>query len=202
MMLTATIAALGVGVVASAPAAPPAPGEPDLLAAARMRGYFPNIALTTHENRQVRLYDDLLRDRAVVIAFMYTGCEALCPLAMNNLLAVAEALGERVGRDLFFYGLTLDPVFDTPEVLAAYARAIGAGPGVTFLTGREADITKVRRKLGVFDPDPVVDADRGQHSGRAVIGNEPAGRWAAVPALAAPKRILRTIARVAPAAAA
>jgi protein SCO1/2 len=167
-------------------------------ATARLLGYFPNIELTTHDGRRVRFYDDLLRDRTVVIAFMYTSCDSLCPLAMENLLAVGNRLGPRVGRDIFLLGVTLDPALDTPDVLADYARSIGAGPGVTFLTGGLDDITQVRRKLGVFDPDPVIDADRSQHSGLAVIGNEPAGRWAAVPALAGPTRILRTLARIAP----
>jgi protein SCO1/2 len=169
---------------------------------ARLASYFPNVELTTHDGRRVRFYDDLVRGRTVVIGFMYTSCDQICPLAMENLLAVRDRLGARVGRDVFILGMTLDPQFDTPEVLADYARAIGAGPGVTFLTGGLDDITLVRRKLGVFDPNPAVDADRTQHSGLAVIGNEPVGRWAAVPALVGPNRILRTLTKIAPAAAA
>jgi hypothetical protein len=40
----------------------------------RMLGYFPNVPLTTHEGVPVRFYDDVLRDRTVLLHFMFTEC--------------------------------------------------------------------------------------------------------------------------------
>ena len=34
--------------------------------------YFPNFELTTHQGRKVRFYDDLIKDKVVVINFMQT----------------------------------------------------------------------------------------------------------------------------------
>ena len=42
---------------------------------ARLVGYFPNTELTTQKGRRVRFYDDLVRDRCLLINFMYTTCE-------------------------------------------------------------------------------------------------------------------------------
>jgi len=39
--------------------------------------YFPNIRLVTHENKTVRLYDDLVKDHTVIINFMYTRCTGI-----------------------------------------------------------------------------------------------------------------------------
>ena len=91
------------------------------------------------------------------------------------------------------YSITLDPEVDTPEKLASYREAYGAGPGWTFLTGDHEDIEALRRKLGLVHPDPVLDKDKSQHGALVVYGNDRVGRWAAVPALTTAERILRTI---------
>jgi protein SCO1/2 len=155
--------------------------------------YFPNITLTTHEGRKVRFYDDMLKGKTVVINFMYTHCAGSCPRTTANLVNVQRALGTRVGRELFMYSITLKPEEDTPEQLRQYAAAHGVQPGWLFLTGKPADIERLRRKLGFVDPDPVVDADRSSHIGLVRYGNEPRGRWAGCPALSNPAQIVRSI---------
>lgn len=46
-------------------------------AIARMVGYFPNTVLTTQDEERVRFYDDLVRDKCVLINFMYTTCDGI-----------------------------------------------------------------------------------------------------------------------------
>src|SRR5262249_35699336 len=91
--------------------------------------YFPNVALTTHEGRKVRFYDDLIKDKIVTINFMYADCEGVCPGITANLVKVQRALGERVGRDIFMYSFTLKPEHDSPDVLKEYAEMHRAKPG-------------------------------------------------------------------------
>lgn len=90
---------------------------------------FPNVTLTTHEGKKVRFYDDLLKDKIVLINFMYVKCDGTCPSTTANLLRVQKMLGGRVGRDIFMYSITLKPEEDTPEVLSRYARAYKTEPG-------------------------------------------------------------------------
>ena len=78
--------------------------------------------------------------------------------------------------------LTLDPKVDTPAVLARYAGVYEAKPGWLSLTGKYAQIELLRHKLGIYDPDPVIDADKTQHAGILTYGNERTGQWAAIPA--------------------
>lgn len=127
---------------------------------------------------------------------MYAKCEGICPRMTENLLEVQEHLGDRLGRDVFLYSITLQPAHDTPEVLTRYMERPRALPRWTFLTGAPADIELIRRKLGFYDRDPVVDADKRQHTGMVRIGNEPLERWTMTPALGNPKQIAAAILRI------
>jgi protein SCO1/2 len=154
---------------------------------------FPNVVLRTHENRTVQFYDDLLKGKTVLLTFMYATCEGICPGTTANLRKVRERFGERAGRDVFLYSITIKPKQDTPHMLKQYAEMHGAGPGWIFLTGEPADIELLRRTFGFVDVDPVAAADATSHLGVIVYGNEPLNRWAAAPALGNPEQIHRSV---------
>ncbi len=156
---------------------------------------FPNILLRTQENRPVRFYDDLVRDRIVIINFMYTTCPLICPGTTVNLGRVHALLGDRVGDDILMLSITLDPKTDTPGVLKRYSDLFGAKKGWLYLTGNYDEIDLLRRRLGVYDLDPVIDADITQHSGIITFGNDRTDRWAALPALMESAEIVEAIYR-------
>jgi protein SCO1/2 len=154
---------------------------------------LPNTALYTHEGKAVRFYDDLVRGKIVAINMMYAHCDGICPRATSNLGQVQQMLGERAGRDVFMYSITLRPEEDTPEELKQYAAMHGVKPGWTFLTGTPADIRHLRYQLGFYDPDPKVDDDKATHTGMVRIGNDLYDRWTSAASLSAPAQILSTI---------
>jgi len=96
-----------------------------------------------------------------------------------------------MGRDVFFYSITIDPAHDTPAVLKAYAEKFHAGPGWLFLTGSQADIDLISRKLGMDTPPNPSDPDG--HVPNLVVGNEVTGQWMRNSALDNPKFLARTI---------
>jgi protein SCO1 len=156
-------------------------------------GYFPDVVLRTHENKQVRFYEDLIQGRIVVINMFYAKCEGICPGMTANLVRVQRLMSDRIGRDIFMYSITLKPGQDSPAVLADYARAYKIGPGWQLLTGAPSDIEALRRKLGFVDPDPVLDRTLATHTGVVKYGNERLDRWGACPAMSAPQQIVKTI---------
>jgi len=160
--------------------------------------WFTNVAVRTQDGRTLRFYDDVLKGKIVLINFFFTDCDAVCPLMTENLARVQELLGDRVGKDIFMVSISLQPEHDTPEVLAAYAKTYGVGPGWLFLTGKKTDIDLLRHRLGFVDSDPVEDADPEQHIGTVRITNEPMHRWAMSPALVNPPALVRTVKRVIP----
>jgi len=98
------------------------------------KSYFPDVELVTHEGKTVRFYDDLIKDKVFVVSFLYTTCRDFCPLAAARLSELQEKLGDAMGRDVFFYSISIDPETDTPERLKEYAKTFAAGPGWLFLT--------------------------------------------------------------------
>src|SRR6185369_16056859 len=90
--------------------------------------YFGNAELVTQDGRTVRLYDDLLRGKIVVVSFVFTRCTKQCGLITASLARVQRLLGDRMGKDVFFYSISIDPERDTPAVLKEYATAFRAGP--------------------------------------------------------------------------
>jgi protein SCO1/2 len=159
------------------------------------RERLPNVKLITHEGRSVSFYDDLVKGRAVAIHFMYVRCAGICSPAIQNLIQARQLLDGRLRRRITFLSISLDAEKDTPDVLQEYAEDRGTGAGWYLLTGRTRDIERLRRKLGAYDPDPLIDADRRQHTGLVILGNEPKGRWSAIPALSNPVRIRQAIER-------
>ena len=155
--------------------------------------YFPNLVLTTHEGKKVRFYDDLLKDKIVLINMMYAKCEGICVPVTMNLKKVQQLLGDRVGRDIFMYSITLKPEEDTPMMLKHYAEMHHVGPGWLFLTGTSQDIELLRRKLGFTNPDPKLDADKTQHIGMVRYGNEALQLWAACPGMANPSWLVESV---------
>ena len=153
--------------------------------------YFSNATLTTQDGIQVRFYDDLIKGKIVGINLMYTTCQYACPLETARLAQVQRLLGDRMGRDIFFYSITIDPGHDTPPVLKDYAEKYRAGPGWLFLTGNAADIEAISRKLGLYsEPDP---NDPDGHTPSLLVGNERTGQWMRNSALDNPKFLARTI---------
>lgn len=172
-------AAACVALVAGAARAAP-PGSP------WGAGHFPDVPLVTQDGRTVRFYGDLVKDRFVVVNFVFTRCRASCPMETANLARVQRLLAARIGRDVFMYSISLDPEHDTPAVMKEYAARFRAGPGWLFLTGKRADIDRVRASLG----------DRSAWQNHAVglwLGNDRAGQWTSLSAVDNPGFVAMSI---------
>lgn len=156
---------------------------------------FSNILLYTQHGKRVRFYDDLIKDKAVMINLMYTTCPKICPVNTARLARIYELLEPLVGRNITMLSLSIDSNVDTPERLKRYWEVFGSKPGWLFLTGDYDEIDHLRRELGVYDLDPLIDADKTQHSGIITIGNDRTDRWTALPILMHAEQLASTILR-------
>ena len=137
--------------------------------------YFPNFELTNQDGQKLRFFDDCIKDKVVLISFIYTNCPDACPLETARIAQVQGILGDRVGKDVFFYSITIDPKNDTPEVLKEYSTRYQAGPGWQFLTADENETARLRMKLGLYSPDEGTELK--DHGLNIIIGNQATGRW-------------------------
>jgi protein SCO1/2 len=154
---------------------------------------IPNVVLTTHEGAQARFYDDLVKGKQVIVNMMYTSCTAYCPAITTRLVEIHAALGNRMGRDLFMYSVSLKPDEDDPAALRAFAEMHDALlPGWKFLTGSAYDIETLRYAL--FKHGHIgIDLDVDVHTGRLRIINDAIDRWVHVAPLASTYTVLQHI---------
>jgi protein SCO1 len=191
------MAPLAGGVLAAA-GTTPRPASPGLTMSEQARRriqeqHLPNIPMITHEGKQVRFYDDLIKNKVVSLNFFFAKCDEICPLVLANLTKVQKLLGDQLGRDIFMYSFTLKPEEDTVEVIKHHHDMYGARPGWTFLTADPKDMEKLRVAIGFTYPDPVIDKDTTQHIGNIRYGNEPLMMWSACPGMAHAKWIAETL---------
>jgi protein SCO1/2 len=137
--------------------------------------HFPNVELFTQDGKKVHFYDDLIKGKVVAIELIYTTCKYNCPLETARMAQLQKQLGDRMGKDVFFYSISIEPEHDTPEVLKEYAAKYHAGPGWLFLTGKPADIKLLSRRLGLDQLPNANDPDG--HTPSLLIGNEATGIW-------------------------
>jgi protein SCO1/2 len=190
-LAAATTLATAAGTEAAPDASKPTKSE---LARQRIqRMHLPNVPLITHEGKPVKFYDDLIKGKIVTLNFFYTKCDEVCPGVTANLAQVQKLLGGEVGTKLFMYSLSLKPEEDDVATISRYREMFHAKPGWTFLTGKPADLEKIRRGIGFSYPDPAIDRDKTQHIGNVRYGNEPLMLWAACPGLANPKYLAESI---------
>lgn len=152
---------------------------------------FPNVVVHTHEGEKALFYDDLLRGKLVLINCMSIRNEAQYPIT-SNLAKLQRLLGNKVGRDVFMYSITVDPANDTPQALKTFAEKHQAQPGWLFLTGDRGVTELLRARLfdsGIRQHEhgtgPIEDCSL------ALLryGNEAVGLWGSVPAKSKPASI-------------
>ncbi len=152
--------------------------------------YFPNLVLLTQDNKPVHFYDDLLKDKVVLINFLFTTCKGVCSPMTANLARVQKYLGERVGKSVLMLSITVDPDTDQPPVLKKYADSFHAQPGWYFLTGEKKNLDEVLYKLGGYVED------KQEHSSLLIIGNVKTGEWMKVLAMSNPTEIANMVVKL------
>ena len=139
---------------------------------AKARDYFTDTKLKTQDDRTVRFFSDAMKDKVVLINFVFTQCGDACPLITAKLVQTKKELGELFGKDLRFLSISIDPQHDRPADLAKFARKFDAvHPEWLFLTGEPAKVEQVVKKLGAWT-DTVES-----HSTAIIIGSPRQGKW-------------------------
>ena len=133
--------------------------------------YFSDVELIDQDGRKVRFYTDVLKNKVVAINTFFTTCTSICPPMNRNFEKMQEALGDRLGKDVFLVSISVDPATDTPPRLKEYSKRFHAKPGWLFLTGKKENVDWALYKLGQY-----VET-KNDHTSIFLIGNEPKGLW-------------------------
>ncbi|MED6338631.1 MAG: SCO family protein, partial [Candidatus Thermoplasmatota archaeon] len=79
------------------------------------RGPVDDFTLTNQDNEQMNLTD--FRGDVIVVAFIFTKCPDVCPIITQLLRSVDDGLNEDYQEHVSIISISVDPDYDTPEVL-------------------------------------------------------------------------------------
>lgn len=114
--------------------------------------HVPDVALVGRDGGQVLLASLLDTEKPVMLNFIFTSCTTICPVMTATFASVQKELGE--GRDeLQLVSISIDPQYDTPERLAAYAERQRAREPWQFLTGEPGSIRRVQEAFQAYRGD-------------------------------------------------
>ena len=127
--------------------------------------------LVNQHGENVRFYTDTVKDKIVVINFIFTDCKMVCPLLGYNFGQLQRLLSDKVGKEIFLISVSVDPVADTPEKLKRWAAQFGHETGWTLLTGDKTQIDVVLKAMESFTADKI------DHTSLILMGNDSNGEW-------------------------
>jgi len=160
---------------------PPAGQGPD------QKRSIPDAEVFDQDGKKIRFYSDLIKDKVVIVSFVFTTCTFVCPMQGESLSKLQAMLGERLGKEVYLVSVSTDPEGDTPERLKSWGLQFRARPGWTLVTGKKSEIDKVAMAL------TGAPAVKGEHSPVVFIGSDKTGRWIRAYGLAEPAKFATLI---------
>src|SRR6185295_4793649 len=143
----------------------PKPVEPTPAYASGRKMTIPDVAVLDQDGNALHFYRDLIKDKTVAINFIFTNCTTICPPLAATFARVQKEMGDKVGKDVHFISISVDPLTDTPERLKAWGAKFKAGTGWTFVTGNKEQIDNLLYALGASV------SRREDHSPTVIVGN-------------------------------
>lgn len=110
---------------------------------------IPGVTLVDQDGRRVPLASALDATRPVALNFVFTTCTTICPVMTATFSGMRAALGPDADG-LRLVSISIDPEFDTPEVLKRYTERFAAGNDWRFLTGDAREIARVLRAFDAY----------------------------------------------------
>jgi protein SCO1 len=133
---------------------------------------LPDADLLRSDGRPVRLKADVIRDRLVLLNFVFATCSSLCPPQSAVMADVQSRWQDRLGRDIVLASLSLDPLNDDPPRLAQFARGFAPGAHWWWLTGAPRTVFRLLEGLGAG-----TGGDPASHAPVLLAGRSGRGDW-------------------------
>lgn len=149
---------------------------------------LPDARVLNHLGRPVRFYTDLIKDKVVLLSFIYTSCTNVCLMQGENLSKVQSQLGARLGQDVFLISVSMDPETDTPKKLKQWGRVFDTRPGWTLVSSNLAEMNSMLKAFTGNSP-----GQKEMHASAVFIGNDKTGVWLTADGQAEPGELIKLI---------
>ena len=110
---------------------------------------LPDVTLTAADGRRVRIAETLDYDHPVMLNFIYTSCNTICPVLSSTFAQVRSQM-DHDATPVHYVSISIDPEQDTPDALGRYAQRYGADENWQFFTGSREEIMAVQRAFDAY----------------------------------------------------
>ncbi|MDC8005792.1 SCO family protein [Aureisphaera galaxeae] len=126
-------------------------------------GKVADFSFTSHRGKTISNAD--YEGKVYLVEFFFTTCPSICPIMNQNMVKIQN---EFYGNpNLGIASFTIDPEYDTPEVLGKYAESYGVtNPNWHMLTGEKEAIFKLANEgFNLYVGEASEDVGGFEHSG-------------------------------------
>lgn len=103
----------------------------------------PDIDIIANDGSRGPLRERLL-GRVTAIQLMFTKCKSICPIEAATFVRTQEILASNPSASVQLLSLSIDPLTDTPDLLAAWLDSLNAQPGWIAASPAELDLARAR----------------------------------------------------------
>jgi protein SCO1/2 len=131
---------------------------------------LPALKVTRADGKQMTLAEAIDDGRPVMLNFVYTSCNAICPVTSQVFVEVRERLG--ADRDkVNMVSISIDPEQDTPSKLTEYAKRFGSAGVWAHYTSSSADAVSIQRAFDAWRGDKM------NHQPTTYLRSSPGKPW-------------------------
>ena len=146
----------------------------------------PDVELVNQSGERVHFNSDVIKGRVAVITSFLTNCASFCPITQEKLAQLAKVLGDKMGRDVVFISVSVDPENDTPEKMKAWGEKFHIQSGWSLVSGKKDDVESLLKSLGLYVSIPQ------RHQSALLIGNQKSG-WSRVSSWSTAEKLARIV---------
>jgi protein SCO1/2 len=144
---------------------------------------LPALNVTRADARRMTLAQAIDDGRPVMLNFVYTSCNSICPVTSQVFVEVRERMG--ADRDkVNMVSISIDPEQDTPGKLTEYAKRFGSAGVWAHYTSNSADAVSIQRAFDVWRGDKM------NHQPTTFIRSSPGKPWVRLDGFYAPSALV------------
>ncbi len=174
----------GLCLTGAVGAVEPAAGTDALLRVSTVPYRVPDLKLVRQDGVSVTLPAEMNDGRPVVLNFIFTSCEAICPMMSQTFAVFQRELGSESSR-VHLISISIDPEQDTPAQLREYAKRFNAGAGWNFYTGTPAASVAAQKAFNAYFGDKMT------HTALTLMRAAPGASWRRLDGFVTPDDLVR-----------
>jgi protein SCO1/2 len=113
---------------------------------------LPTVTLLREDGSSAPFPKEVQRAEPVIAGFIFTTCTAICPIT-SQILAQVQTKLTAANKPFKIMSFSIDPDYDSPARMKAYAAAFHAGPNWSHYTGKMRDIVAVQKAFQAYRGD-------------------------------------------------